>query len=147
MFEIITIDPENPARATCRLLAQTGGRGFFAEVTISIDRIEGDGTTEFSGNEFSWLKDEYGPNAWEWSVCGEFRNGAISGVQWAREHSNSQVGFPKADITIERIGARPTDTNRESCAYVACLATWAALGIEGSARPFIQEGSIIFSTQ
>jgi len=49
----ITIDPKNPASATCRLIAQTGGRGFFAEVTISIDRIEGDGTTKFSGKELT----------------------------------------------------------------------------------------------
>jgi hypothetical protein len=45
------------------MFAQSSGRGFFSEVTIIVDRIKGDGTTIFSGEELSWLKDVYGPNA------------------------------------------------------------------------------------
>jgi hypothetical protein len=144
MPEKINIDPKNPNRATCRMFTTSGGRGFFAEVTVCVNTIEGAGKTDFSGNEFSWLRDVYGPDAWEWSICGELRDGVVFGVEWARNHTANQAVTVKADITIEHIGASPSDTNGDSCAYAACLATWAALGIEGSHHPLFKDGVIKF---
>lgn len=146
MKQIVSIDPENPHRASFQVHGQSGGCGMYAKVTVVVELDAEDRSIVFSGSEFAWLKDVYGPDAWEWPICGEFREGAVFGVRWAIEHMKDDGAGKFARTIIERIHAMPADTNRDTVAYAACHATWAALGGRGSVNPSIEEGKVYFPT-
>lgn len=108
-----------------RLAKQVNGRGAFADVEIRI-LSEGPGSRRVavSENVFAWLKEDYGPNAWEWPVCDQYRQAALDGVNFALDNSSPAV---EASILIECIRAAPADSSTETIAYAAAQATWRAL--------------------
>lgn len=144
MKQDIRVDPDNPRRASCRIIGQSGGHGLYADVTVVVQPNSDDRSIVFSGSEFAWLKDVYGPDAWEWAICDEFREGAVFGVRWAIEHVRDDGEGKLTRTVIERIHAMPADTNRDTVAYAACHATWAALDLCGSIQPSIDAGKISF---
>ncbi|CAN5583459.1 hypothetical protein BH09VER1_BH09VER1_40250 [soil metagenome] len=128
-----------------KLVRQTGGRGFYADVTIEAKQETDGPLLEISASAFAWLKDVYGPDAWEWPVCDEYRKSAIRGVRYALAHSVPVVDPSRLAITVAVIHASPADTCPDSVALAACFATWNALGIRGSQEPRIVGGKIVFT--
>mgnify|MGYP000737129343 CR=1 FL=1 len=93
-----------------------------------------------SPDVFAWLKDEYGPDAWEWPVCDGYRLAARRGVLYAL---NNSCHAPMA-ATITRIGAHPAHSTDDAIAYAAVFATWESIGVDGANHPEIDGNSILF---
>tara|TARA_B100000965_G_scaffold342298_1_gene311451 strand:+ start:490 stop:945 length:456 start_codon:yes stop_codon:yes gene_type:complete len=117
-----------------------GGCGYYAKVTV--EASPGKGLVSLSPDVFAWLKDVYGPEAWEWPVCDSYREAAMAGATYALAH----MDFNKArhDISVTQIHVSPVDTNWDSVAYAACHATWKAAGAEGTEQPHWEGRSIVF---
>ena len=115
------------ARERYRLAKQVNGRFAYAEVEVSAAVVEqGMRSVVVSDHVFAWLKDVYGPDAWEWAVCDEYRKAAIEGAHVALDHASPAV---EAAVVIERIRAAPADSSAETIAYAAAQATWRALDV------------------
>ena len=135
---------ERPGQATYRLARQHAGIGHFAEVTLhAADSASGGFELRISPLVFDWLKDAYGPDAWEWAVCDEYRGGAVRGVAYALQHTRTAVNWHLA-IEVARIRARPPDTTAEDVAFATCFATWQACGLEPSTPPRLEAGMVVF---
>ncbi len=106
----------------------------YAEVTATAE-FGGGRSITVSPTAFAWLKDVYGPDAWEWPVCEAYRAAAISGAGFALRHIAGRDGIPEARVVIDRIHAAPADTTPDDVAYAAVFAVWQALGVEGSSQP------------
>ena len=106
---------------------QIAGRSAYAQVRVRIlEKGSGTASVAVSDQAFAWLKTEYGPDAWEWPVCDDYRSGAIAGVQIALTSSEPHI---EASIVIEEIRAHPAHSDREVISYVSAMATWRALGV------------------
>jgi hypothetical protein len=106
----------------------------YAEVTTTAE-FGGPPSVTISPAAFAWLKDVYGPGAWEWVVCEAYRAAAVSGVEFALRHIAGREGVPETRVVIERIHASPADTAPADVAYAAAFAAWEALGVQGSSEP------------
>lgn len=136
--------PEGLGGATYRLASQHAGVGHFAEVTVRVaDSASGGFELRISPLVFDWLKELYGPNAWEWAVCDEFRGGAARGVAYALQHTRTTVNWRLA-IEVVRIRARPPDTTADDVALATCFATWQACGLEPAMTPRLEGGVVVF---
>jgi hypothetical protein len=102
---------------------------------------------EFSGDEFAWLKDVYGPNAFEWGCCAEFRDGALRGVKYALNHVAGVERLDDVLIRIGKIDATPADTTGDDVAYAACYATWNALDVAGRDAPKFVGKGVVFTNE
>lgn len=127
-----------------KLARQSGGIGLYADVTVLVSEIGQGPEIEFSGSEFAWLKDVYGPDAFEWACCHEFRRGAVAGASYAVEHLSDSLDGNRLRVVIEKIHAAPADTNERCVAYATCFAIWNALGLEGTQKPEIRGREIYF---
>jgi hypothetical protein len=130
-----------------RFLGQIEGRGYFAQIVLHLDADQPEQQIVFSGQEFAWLKEVYGPDAWEWHECDDFRRAALFGIQYALCNTQYPQQQAKGCITILTIGARLVDTTPETVAYTACLATWKLLNLEGVQVPYIEQQRIHFPGQ
>jgi hypothetical protein len=117
------------------LRKHSGGVMHFAVVLVSLEETENGPMVELGGNEFAWLKDEYGPDAWEWGCCDQFRAGALRGARYALDHVADRTGFESLLVSITTIHATVVDTTESDVAYAACHATWDALGQTGVDPP------------
>lgn len=124
-----------------KLLRVVGGRTYFARVTVDVNTTQ-TAAAAVSTRAFAWLKDEYGPDAHEWPVCAEYREGALFGVEYALAHLAEPR--PRPRVTVTRIEGFPADTCRDAVAVAACHATWAALGDAGTSHPRITNAGIAF---
>lgn len=95
---------------TYKLTKVVDGRMHYAEVTASAVVDRGGENIRISNEAFAWLKDAYGPNAWEWPVCEDFRRAATAGAAYALRHISSQCNRSTVSVLIERIHAAPADT-------------------------------------
>lgn len=120
--------------ASYKLAEVVGGRCHYAEVTATAE-FGGGYSITVSLAAFAWLKDVYGPHAWEWPECEAYRAAAISGVGFALRHIAGRDGIPEARVVIDRIHAAAVDTMPDDVAYAAVFAVWRALGVEGSLLP------------
>jgi hypothetical protein len=128
-----------------RLARQSGGISRYAEVTVGIEPIQDrEPVIEFGGGEFAWLKEAYGPEAWEWPACTGYRRGAVDGIQYALCHLVEPKHGDGKRIVVQDIRAHPAHSDESCVAYAACFATWAALGVEGAAIPRVERGKVIF---
>lgn len=116
------------AIGTHRLLRVVGGVTHFAEVSVDASPSQ---TTNVvvSPDVFVWLKDEYGPDAFEWPACDDYRAGAVFGVEYALAHLERAAS--RTTITVLRIRVSAADSTREDVVLAACHATWKALGDAG----------------
>ena len=68
--------------------------GHFAEVTVRASTSRSSGfELRISPLAFDWLKEVYGPGAWEWAQCAAFRGGALRGVAYALQHTTSGIDW------------------------------------------------------
>ncbi len=128
---------------THRLARQSGGVSLYAVVTVGVQATAGESSVEFSGSEFAWLKDAYGPDAWEWSSCADYRRGAVRGVQYALRHSPG-AAHANVRVIVLAIHAHPAHSTEDSVAYAACFATSEALRVEVIDPPTVAEGKVTF---
>jgi hypothetical protein len=124
-----------------KLGRQTGNRGFYAEVTVSTTPAEVSSSTVATG-AFAWLKEDYGPNAYEWSFCDEYREGALFGARYALAH----LAQPTSEVLVNilQIRAHPAHSDRDCVAFAACHATWQALGDLGLNHPRLESDRVVF---
>ena len=113
----------------------SGGVPHYAIVSVSLEETDDGPKVVFSGDEFAWLKDTYGPGAWEWACCDEFRAGALRGAKYALDQVADSAGVKSVRVSINMIHATLTDTTGNDVAYAACYATWEALGSDGVNPP------------
>ena len=127
-----------------KLIRQTGGRGFYADVTVETRATTGGPQVEVGPSVFAWLKDVYGPNAWEWSVCDDFRAAAVRGVGFALTYAQQPIDPATIAVVVTQILAAPADTCSGSVAFAACHATWQALGVAGRNAPRLVGREVVF---
>jgi hypothetical protein len=120
--------------ATFKLARQVGGFGHYAEVRVVIDAASV-ASIEVAPDAFAWLKDIYGPDAWEWPVCDDYRAGAVSGCQHALDNLLVEGTCSPLHVVITRIHGHPAHTSAKDVAFAACHATWKAMGVEGRSSP------------
>jgi hypothetical protein len=147
MKKTVLLDPTNPGRATVRILSQSGGGGVYGEVTLSCTATSDGPLVRLGGNEFAWLKDVYGPAAWEWPICDELRQGALDGVRWALDHCSPAVDPRAVAVTIETIRATVVDSTRDSIFYASCHALWSSLRVQGAPEPAYRNGKLVMADE
>lgn len=113
----------------------SGGVAQYAIVSVALKETDDGPRVELSGDEFAWLKDTYGPGAWEWACCAEFRAGALRGAGYALAQAADAADLKGVLVSINMIHASVADTTGAAVAYAACFATWDALGVEGVNPP------------
>ena len=129
--------------ASFKLCQYSGGVPHYAEVDLECAERSSGRDIRVGANAFAWLKEVYGPAAWEWPVCEGYRKAAIQGVEYALSHSSHAADSPIV-ITIQRIDASQTDTTDSSIAYAACYATWKALQLTPTSEPRFVGRHIVF---
>ena len=125
-----------------RLAKQSGGIGQYAEVHVNACPGSATDSISISSEAFSWLKDDYGPDAWEWPVCDDYREAAIAGCQYALANRGDE-DVSGVEICISKIVGHPAHTTWEAVAFAACFALWDALGLAGVNRPELNDGHFI----
>jgi hypothetical protein len=120
--------------ATFKFAKVIRGVVHYAEVSVIINEAAAT-RIEVAPDAFAWLKEDYGPNAWEWPVCSEYCAGAVSGCQYALANLPGDSSSPSVQIVIARIHARPVDTSPRDVAHAACCAVWKASNVEGGVPP------------
>ena len=124
-----------------RLARQVGGRGLYADVTVSTTPAEVFIAT-LATDVFAWLKEDYGPDAWEWRCCDEYREGALFGVRFALSHLAQPTSWIL--VNVDQIRAHPAHSDGNCVAFAACHATWRALGDPGVNHPRLEPGGVVF---
>lgn len=133
--------PEADLIGHYRLARHSGGFGLFAEVHVDV-ADHATRLVEVAPTAFDWLKEDYGPGAWEWSVCDEFRASAVWAAGFALEHLATARSGMRA--RVELIRAAPADTTPDCIAFAACHAVWNALQDLGAARVTLEGRQILF---
>ena len=82
------------------LRKQTGDVYHYAFVSVNVGETNDGPKVELSGDELAWLKDTYGPDAFEWGCCDEFREGALRGAKYALDHA---AGVARLDKVLLRV--------------------------------------------
>jgi hypothetical protein len=93
---------------------------------------------------YQWLKEVYGPDAWEYGVCDSFREAAVRGAEYALSHLSAGQGFVERTVVIEKIHFHLADTIPAAVAYAACHATWRAFGVTAEVMPVFEDGKLTF---
>jgi hypothetical protein len=114
-----------------KLARQVGGRGHYARVKVDV--TPGTNGVTIADTAFAWLKQVYGPDAWEWRDCDDMRDGARTGATFALLN-RATVGASQ-DVVVTEIHASPVDTTRADVALAACHAVWIALNDPGRVQP------------
>ena len=120
------------AHATDKLAAQSGGRGFFAQITVdaTLDQANQNLVVSFS--------DEYAK---------DFREAAHFGIAYAWEQYPSDKRLRRGlNVRVIETSWQPIDTASVLVAFVACRAVWRALGWNPLRGPSFDErlGAVIF---
>jgi hypothetical protein len=129
------------SQSSYKFVKTIAGRTCFAEITVEVLRQTGCRGVKISDAVFSWLKELYGPNAWEWSPCDDWRKAAARGAEEALALSGNadMVG-----IVIQKIHGILVDTTAPAVAHAACYATLKALGSEVDFQPRIENNRLVF---
>ncbi|PHQ31850.1 hypothetical protein [Rhodopirellula bahusiensis] len=111
----------------------------YAEVIASTTPSDQD-AVQISPNVFAWLKDDYGPDAWEWPICDDCRAAAERGAKLALSSSEHDPTL----VTILMIRGHHFHTSTDAVAFAATYATIESLGVTGNNLPQIDGDSIRF---
>lgn len=131
--------------STYRFVRQSGGIGQYAQITLTVEEIPSTGLiVQILPTAFAWLKDVYGPDAWEWPVCDEYRRSALFGVAYALQHAEFPFDIACVTISVVTIHASPADTSGNAVAYATAFALWQACGVEPRVQPRLEGRRIIF---
>ena len=108
-------------RGEDKLVVQVGGKGYFGEVTLEVERLgRGGAVTVY-----------FDP-----SVSEQWKSGASFGIEYALEHVNTHSLFPNGGrVRVLSIVWQPVDTSSVEIAFVAANALYKALGIQPSKKP------------
>jgi hypothetical protein len=121
--------------ATYKLAKQLGGVGHYAEVSVQVSSAEGASFVEVRASAFEWLKEAYGPDAWEWAICDDWRTSAVSGCEDALNNVKGQGTNSPVRVVVTRIHAHPAHSCPQDVRLAACGAVWKALGVDGAQLP------------
>lgn len=131
-------------KAQYKLAKQVGGVGHFSEVHLErCNAIKSDNIS-VAEDAFSWLREWYGPDAWEWSICDEYRDGAIKGVKYGLANLVQASKVQDLGILITKVISHPAHGTGDSVAFAACMATWKLIGDDGALHPYFQDENIVF---
>lgn len=128
-----------------KLNRASGGLSHYARVWVRIEEAD-TGSVTLDASDFAWLKEEYGPDAWQWAVCDDYRDEALDGCRYALDHLAAPPTMP-LHVHVIGIHAHPAHTTKGSVKMAACLAVWRALEDEGRDRPELLDGSFHFGDQ
>ena len=106
----------------------------YAQADVSVDPGSPSSSISVSTTAFAWLKDAYGPDAFEWAICDDYRVAAIAGAEYAVANLRSEDATRHPNVVITRIHAHPAHTSPDDVSFASCMAVWAALGVDGGAR-------------
>lgn len=121
--------------ANFKLSQQKNGIFHYAEIQVTVSPADYL-LIDIAPSCFAWLKDVYGPDAWEWPVCDDYREAARRGIHYALTNRHSMQPL---SVTVTHIYARLVDTSCDDIAYAACMACWNAIGEYHSAHPQVGE--------
>jgi hypothetical protein len=106
----------------------------YAEVSVSAEMQAANGSISVSATAFAWLKDAYGPDAFEWAICDAYQTAAVDGAKYALNHISGKKSGLNAAVLIDRIHAHPAHTCPDDVSFASCMAVWNALAIKGSVK-------------
>ena len=129
------------------LRKQSDGVYHYAFVTVNVGETNDGPKVELSGDELAWLKDTYGPEAFEWGCCAEFREGALRGAKYALDHAAGVERLDKVLLRICMIHGGVGHTGGDDVAYAACYATRDALGVVGENHPEFAGSEVVFPNE
>ena len=118
-----------------KLARHLGGRMHYARVKVEVT-LKAQGIT-IADSAFAWLKDVYGPDAWEWRDCDDMRDSARAGAAHALE--NLVRPAPLVGVVVTEIHASSIDTSCADVAFATCFAVWEALGDHGRMQPTLHQ--------
>jgi len=118
-----------------KLLRHRAGRGSYARVKVTVS--EGEQAVVVEDNVFAWVKEAYGPNAFEHRDDDDFRGGAKVGAEYALR--NRTKPGPMQHVRVSEIHFTNVDTARAGVAFAACFAVWNALGDPGANPPTLDQ--------
>lgn len=96
--------------STFRLAKTIDGVMHYAEVTVSVEQSMQQSIV-VSPSAFEWLRDVYGPEAFEWPICADYRVAAVEGAKKALEETASEGFSNSVMIEVQRIHAVVVDTS------------------------------------
>ena len=102
----------------------------YAEIELDISPSETN-LVVLSGKEFLWLKNEYGPNAWEWNCCVDYRHSCMAGCNLAL----NEISPMKFIVIVNEIKVSPCDSSFNDVKHASCLAVYDYLKIESRNLP------------
>ena len=129
--------------ATYKVAKASDGSCHYAVVSVDVEPSATQSSVDLSPTVFAWLKDVYGPDAWEWRDCDTFRDGARFGAEYAL-HNRRANNRTEWRVVITKIHASPADTSWDSVAIASCFAVWKAIGDEGTNAPYWEDRKVVF---
>ena len=114
-----------------KFFKSSGGRPFFADVTVECESISGGPVVEVSPEAIEGRYDDW-------------RAGAQRGALYALHHSQPKPTLESVRITVTRIVGTDVDTEETAVALAACHATWKALAVSGTHPPRFEGRKIVF---
>jgi hypothetical protein len=129
------------------LRKESGGVYHYAIVSVNVGETKDGPKVEFRGDELAWLKDTYGPEAFGWDCCAEFREGALRGAKYALANSAGVDSLDKVLLRIIMIHGGLAHTRADDVAYATSYATWDALGVVGENHPDFAGSEIVFPNE
>lgn len=132
--------------AKYKLLKVSGGVGHYAKVSVTAEPADEGSSVVVSDDVFAWLKDVYGPDAYEWNVCDAYRDGAKAGAAYALKHRTAH-DQDHWKIVITKIDVSPVDSTEQTVAFATCMAVWDAIGDEGMHAPYFVGRAVVFPMQ
>jgi hypothetical protein len=118
-------------RGEDKLATQIGPKGYFGQVTLEAEPVDGDGDVDV----------EFAP-----TISKRWRSGASFGIQYVLDHIAKRKLFPKGGrVRVLHIGGHEVDTNNVVIAFVAARAFSKALGVQPRKEPVFDEGTGTFS--
>lgn len=118
--------------AHCKVFKVSGGRPFFAAVSVESAKAAG-------GPNVCTAPDAIanGYDAWKYA--------AEEGVWYALRHADPPPKLDEVRVMVTRILGVDSDTEEGAVAAAACHATWEALNVSGTHPPRFEGRTIIFA--
>ena len=118
-------------RAEEKLATQVGPKGYFGQVTVEPELVDGDGEVEV----------DFAP-----TISKRWQTGALFGIQYVLEHIAKRKLFPRGGLVrVLSIGGHEVDTNNVVIAFVAAHALVKALGVQPAKIPAFDRETGVFS--
>jgi len=123
------VEEEDRGRVTLRFLGQSGGKGVFAEVTVTFNENPEKEAVQLAEFIESWQGFQ------------EYSQAALDGAVWTLKHSHSQNKF----IKIEDIVINTVDSCYDSIFYASYKAVCLLLDVDTTPKLSFFKNKLIFS--